>query len=483
MRMNRRLFLKALGVGAGALTLSHVVGWGQQPPVKIGLIGPIDLLDVGRAMVRGAQLALEEINKLVDDKKLPPPKLTMDGLIRDDQVLRGDVARAAYEELVEKGAQVIVGGFLDEAVMGIMPSLARLKKPFVNTGTSGKQFSELVKSDYERYKYYFRLMLNSEVLAQDTVGMVKGLMKDDLGVQKVALVMEDSNFGRDFLKLLQERLPSEAGVQVAKAINFPINNPDFNAILQQISDPALDADAIIPGFAFNPGVPFVGQTYELKVDLPVIGIITEGQAFEYWKSTGGRVMGHAYADAATGETPLTPKTLPFFQAYTERYGGSPPSRPLYTAFTTYDALFIVKEAIDRAKGTDPDRLVEELEKTDYIGTVGRVQFRDKNDVYPHDPKYGPDYVVAKWVLWTTLAKDPLKADPQKDPRRVVIWPKQYRLRADDEGNAVSIDACISQAAMAYRAAVEDWKRKGKPKGGRFEAWQAFARSAAKCFVG
>jgi hypothetical protein len=96
MRMNRRLFLKALGVGAGALTLSHVLGWGQQPPVKIGLIGPIDLLDVGRAMVRGAQLALEEINKLVDEKKLPPPKLTMDGLIRDDQVLRGDVARAAF---------------------------------------------------------------------------------------------------------------------------------------------------------------------------------------------------------------------------------------------------------------------------------------------------------------------------------------------------------------------------------------------------
>lgn len=480
-RISRRLFLKALGVGAGALTLSPVLGWGQQPPVKIGLIGPIDLLDVGRAMVRGAQLALEEINKLVDDKKLPPPKLTMDGLIRDDQVLRGDVARAAFEELVEKGAQVIVGGFLDEAVMGMIPSMARLKKPFLNTGTSAKQFSELVKSDYEKYKYYFRLMFNTEVLGQDAVGMAKGFMKEELGIQKVALVMEDSNFGRDYLKILQERLPKEAGVEIARAINFPVNNPDFNAILQQIGDS--DADAIIPGFAFNTGVPFVGQTYELKVDAPVIGIITEGQAFEYWKSTGGRVMSHAYADAATGETPLTPKTLPFFQAYTERYGETSPSRPLYTAFTTYDGLFIVKEAIDRAKGTDANRLVEELEKTDYIGTVGRVQFRGKDDVYPHDPKYGPEYVVVKWVLWTTLAKDPLKANPQKDPLRVVIWPKQYRLRPDEEGKPVSIDACISKAAAEYRAAVEDWKKKGKPKGGRFEAWQAFARSVAKCFVG
>lgn len=481
MRISRRRFLKALGVGAGALTLSPVLGWGQQPPVKIGLIGPIDLLDVGRAMVRGAQLALEEINKLVDEKKLPPPKLTTDGLIRDDQVIRGDVARAAFEELVEKGAQIIIGGFLDEAVMGMIPSMARLKRPFLNTGTSGKQFSELLRSDYERYKYYFRLMLNTEILGQDAVGMVKGFMREELGVQKVALVMEDSNFGRDYLKILQERLPKEAGVEIARAINFPVNNPDFNAILQQIRDS--DADAIIPGFAFNPGVPFVGQTYELKVDAPVIGIITEGQAFEYWKSTGGRVMGHAYADAATGETPLTPKTLPFFQAYVERYGDSAPSRPLYTAFTTYDGMFVLKEAIDRAKSTDPDKLVESLEKTDYIGTVGRLQFRDRNDLYPHDPKYGPEYVVAKWVLWTTLARDPLKANPQKDPLRVVIWPKQYRLRADEEGKAVSIDACISNAAAEYRTAVEDWKKKGKPKGGRFEAWQTFARSVAKCFVG
>lgn len=479
MRMNRRSFLKTLGIGAGALTLGHVLGWGQPPPVKVGLIGPINLLDVGRAMVRGAMLALDEINKLVDDKKLPPPKLTMDDLIRDDQVLRGDVARAAFEELVEKGAQVIVGGFLDEAVFGMMPSMARLKKPFLNTGTSGKQFSEMVKNDYDKYKYYFRLMLNTEVLAQDAVGMVKGFLKEELGVQKVALVMEDSNFGRDFLKILQERLPSEAGVQVAQAINFPINNPDFAAILQQVGDS--DADVIIPGFAFNPGIPFVGQTYELKVDAPVIGIITEGQAFEYWKSTGGRVMGHAYADAATGETPLTPKTLPFFQAYIERFGSSAPVRPLYTAFTTYDGLFIVKEAIDRAKGTDSDKLVEELEGTNYLGTVGQIQFRDKNDAYPHDPKYGPDYVVAKWVLWTTTAARP--TDTRAVPLRVVVWPKQYRLRSDAQGKPQSIDECISKASAEYKAAVEDWKKKGKPKGVRFEAWQAFTRSVAKCFAG
>jgi hypothetical protein len=77
----------------------------------------------------------------------------------------------------------------------------------------------------------------------------------------------------------------------------------------------------------------------------------------------------------------------------------------------------------------------------------------------------------------------LKANPQKDPLRVVIWPKQYRLRPDEEGKPVSIDACISKAAAEYRAAVEEWKKKGKPRGGRFDAWQTFTRTVAKCFVG
>jgi hypothetical protein len=40
VRVNRRAFLKALGVGAGVATLGRVLGWGQPAPVKVGLIGP-----------------------------------------------------------------------------------------------------------------------------------------------------------------------------------------------------------------------------------------------------------------------------------------------------------------------------------------------------------------------------------------------------------------------------------------------------------
>ncbi|MCS6936325.1 MAG: ABC transporter substrate-binding protein [Candidatus Bipolaricaulota bacterium] len=475
---SRRTFLRALGCGATTALLAQTLGWGQAP-VRVGLIGPIDLLDVGRAMLRGALIAQDEINRLVDERKLPPPKLSFDGLVRDDQVLRGDVARAAFEDIVQRGAVAVFGGFLDEAVAGIFPALARLRKPFLNTGTTAKEFSRLVKEEYDRYKYYFRVMINSEVLAQEHVDMSARFLVKELGVQKVVLLFEDSAYGRDSIKILEERLP-KAGIGIAKSFVFPVNNPDFAAILQQIAD--TDADALIPGFAFNNGIPFVGQAFETKLDMPVFGVIVEGQSFEYWRSTGGRVMGHTYADAATGETPITPKTRPFYQSYVERYGETQPSRPLYTAFTTYDAVYVFKEALDRARGsTDADRLVEELEKTDYIGTVGRLKFRDRTDIYPHDPIYGPDYVVAKWVLWTTTARDP--RDARAEPQRVVVWPPQFRLRADAEGRPVSINECIARANEEYKKQVEDWKRQGRPRGRRFEHWQNWARAVARCFAG
>jgi branched-chain amino acid transport system substrate-binding protein len=460
-----------------AIALGRTLGWGQQS-VKIGLIGPVNLLDVGRAMVRGAQLALDEINGLVSEGKLPPPKLTIEGLIRDDEVLRGDVAKAAFEELVSLGAVAIVGGFVDETVGAMLPSMVRLKKPYLDTGSSSPEFNKLVKEKYDQYKYYFRLMINDNVMGQDMGKMAAGLMLNEMGMEKVALVAESSAFGQNLSRILQERL-APAGVQITKVLSFPLQNPDFASILQQVSD--TDADALMLVLAFDPGIPLIGQAYEMKLDMPVIGINAEGQSFEYWKGTGGRVMGHVYVDVATGETPITPKTRPFYQAYVERFGGSPPSRPLFTAFTTYDAVFILKGAIDRAGSTDPDKIVAELEKTDHVGTVGRIKFRDKNDPYPHEPIYDPGYVVAKWVLWGTTTQNPLS--PRAEPVRVVVWPPQFRLKADESGNPVSIADCIGKASEEYKKSVAAWKQQGKPKGGRFTVWHTWARAIAQCFAG
>ena len=58
---------------------------------------------------------------------------------------------------------------------------------------------------------------------------------------------------------------------------------------------------------------------------------------------------------------------------------------------------------------DPDKLVDALEKTDYVGTIGRVQFKGKDSPNPHALKVGPDTITGLMLQW-------------QDGKQVAVWP-------------------------------------------------------------
>ena len=68
------------------------------------------------------------------------------------------------------------------------------------------------------------------------------------------------------------------------------------------------------------------------------------------------------------------------------------------------------EAIKRAGSTDSDQLVAALEKTDYVGTVGRVQFYGRNNDFTHAMKYGPEFVTGTMLQW-------------QNGKQVILWPR------------------------------------------------------------
>ena len=44
-------------------------------------------------------------------------------------------------------------------------------------------------------------------------------------------------------------------------------------------------------------------------------------------------------------------------------------------------------------------MVDALEKTDYVGTIGRWQFYGKNDQFTHASKYGKGYITGINLQW------------------------------------------------------------------------------------
>jgi branched-chain amino acid transport system substrate-binding protein len=103
---------------------------------------------------------------------------------------------------------------------------------------------------------------------------------------------------------------------------------------------------------------------------------------------------------------VTSKTKPFAQAFKAKFG----TAPAYTGYTAYDEVYIIAEAIQRAGSTDPDKLVSELEKTNFEGTIGRIQFYDRNDEFTHGIKSGPGAVTGLVFQW-------------QNGKQIAVWPK------------------------------------------------------------
>ena len=107
---------------------------------------------------------------------------------------------------------------------------------------------------------------------------------------------------------------------------------------------------------------------------------------------GGKAVGELAANFAV-RAPLTPKTVPFFDEFKKRTNRS----PVYTAFGANDAVYIYAEAVTRAKTTNPDAVIKELEKTSYVGIPGTIEFDENHDVKPGSATYkGPALLFAQW---------------------------------------------------------------------------------------
>ena len=102
--------------------------------------------------------------------------------------------------------------------------------------------------------------------------------------------------------------------------------------------------------------------------------------------------------------------MKFYNAYTKRWNVEPEG--LGTS-SSYMAVYVLKDAIERAKSLDADKVVAELEKTDLMGVYGRLRFDPKtHQVIPAtDPKEGAVGSILQWQAG----------------KRVVVYPKSIAM--------------------------------------------------------
>ncbi len=375
---------------AGVSTLAFAAA-----PIKIGVIAESQSI-AGASIPQAAQMAADEINAKggVDGRKI-------ELVTYDDHSSSADAVRAFQRAVSEDKVVAVIGSYISEVVLAIEPWASRLKMPFISPGAASNEISLSVHKDYARNKYTFDGYLTSALLARSVCDGAKDLLVDGLHMKTAVIMSEDAAWTTPLDVGYEECLP-KIGVKVLDHIRFSPDTTDFTPIFNKIE--AAKPDVIITGIS-HVGVQPTVQWKTQQVPIPMMGISSQATNSAFWKDTNGAADGVVFQEVTGPDVAVTPKTIPFAEGFKKRFGNF----PSYAGYTSYDEVYYIADAIHRAKSTDADKLVAALEKTDWEGTVGRVQFYGKNDPFTHAIKYGNGLITGLISQW-------------QNGKQVAVWP-------------------------------------------------------------
>lgn len=366
----------------------------------------------GRESIKAVQMAVDEINAKggvsVGGKKLPIKIEVID--LRDASPgVPVSEALLGMEKIIteSKVNAIVVGPFRSEALLAGMDLLAKYKVPLLGTIAMSPKSEGKIKSDPEKYKYCFRVCLNSMHLVTYLVDALE-FMKKDFGFYKIYGMTQDVLWAKataqGTMKVAQDKFKWEnLGMEV-----YPTGSSDFSAGLNKAK--MKGAQVILPMFDMPQSGILLKQWKSMRAPAILCGFISPMAGQGAWKVFDGKIGGLLNTNFEIGSAIPTAKYAPakkFYEDYLKKYGV--PMEAGHGPAPSYDSVYIFAEAVERAGALDPDKVVAEIKKTDRVGVIGKIKFNDTNQViYGDDPNKTAAGCVSQWT---------------EDGKRVIVFPE------------------------------------------------------------
>jgi branched-chain amino acid transport system substrate-binding protein len=386
--VDRRTFLRATGAGAAGTALAGCLGdgngEGSSDGFKVGHIGP-NSNPLGIGSLRSAEMAIEEIN---ENGGINGGDVE---LLDEDTRADPSEAQSVTEELIQQeNVDMLIGGFASEASRAVLELTADFEVPFFITGSASPALTQdFAGEDYETYKNIFRIgPINSDLQAEAMAAYCEYL-KERHGWDKVAFLRDQAAWTEPFGELIPGYL-EERDIEIVMEDALNIETEDFSPIMSDVDDSG--ADYVLRFFAHIQAGQMLGIWHDGEYEFGIEGIHVASMLPAYYQATEGVALYETTSQTgAAGVSEITEKTIPFTEAYRERYSDAenPPFRaPMYMGFNTYDGLFIAQEAV--ANGASPtddlDGFVDAMLDISYTGAAGVQEFYGPDSDYPHDLK-------------------------------------------------------------------------------------------------
>jgi branched-chain amino acid transport system substrate-binding protein len=379
-------------------------------PIILGVPTSLGFLE-GKEGLACVNMAVDEVNAgggvNVNGVMRPFKVIAIDARGAEPGVPVSDVIRAHKKLILEDKANFIVfGSFRSESAIACMDVVGQYKIPMLLGTAMSPGMQKKVTSDYEKYKYTFRVCLNAVYLIK-YLGGTMGYLNREFGFNSVFIMNQDVAWARKTGDLMIKLVFEKMGWKVVGRQSYPTGSSDFSSGLMKAN--AKGAQVILPIFDMPQSGILVKQWKSMRIPALVAGFISPLAGPAAWNSFDQKIDGAMNSIFEIGNVPCpkVPKSVEFFEKYKKKYGK--PIEAGHSPAPAYEMIYILKDAIERAGTLEGDSVVTELEKTDRMGAMGRIRFgKDHQVIYGEDPN---ETALGCMVQW------------RKPGERVIVYPE------------------------------------------------------------
>ncbi len=366
---------------------------------------------------RGMKLAVEEINAAggvnVGGKKRPFKVEVIDTRDLEPGVPVSEALLAVEKLILEKNADFIVGGPVrSEAGLAAMDLLVKYKKvSILSTGVLTPGYHKRVAKNYDKYKYLFRITGEALWIARGEQIPALIELGEKFNLDRVFIMVQDVAWARGFGGIFAKDMAKKGWTVIGKPEIYPTGSTDFSMGLLKARREK--AQVIIIAMDMPESSILLKQWHDMKIPaLPFGSILAAAEQPGFWKASEGKGEYTLANVVNAGNAPsnATDWTMKFYNAYTKMWGVEPEG---YGTSTSYMAVYVLKDAIEKAGTLDSEAVAAALEKTDVMGVYGRIKFDPKShQVIPSlDPNTGAVGSIFQWQAG----------------KRVVVFPKSIAM--------------------------------------------------------
>ena len=411
--MDKRIFCRTLVMFLAIMIIvagGVVYAWAGKEGKPIIVGAPVPRASAyGQNGERGMILAAEEINAAGGVNVggvIRPLKLEIiDSRDEEPGVPTSEVLLAIEKLILQKKADVIIGGpCMSECGMAAMDTYARYKTiDIVSIGCYTPSWDKKVAENPKKYKHSFRASGSVKWYIKEALDLLQKI-KNEHGFNKMFISIDDSLMCRKAAGIV-EKIVKKKGWEIVGIDKHPIGTTDYSIALSECKKSGAQ---VLFMWAYSPETSILlKQWADMEVPAIPMGFIGAAEDPGFWKATKGKGAYTIVTLSETGNVPsnVTPKTMEFYNAFEKRWGVPPRSTGCVSA---YEALYVLKDAIERAGTLDKDALIVALEKTNLPAVRGTIRFDENHQIiYGYDPKTS---VLGCWAQW-------------QDGKRVCVFPE------------------------------------------------------------